>query len=416
MIDSGRLLAIAVGLYTVLLFGSQALMSIGFAACLVAILFAGTNGSLYRTSLGQVLVSSWGRRYLKATFVLLIAFFASVLAAQLFPVEIGGVHPRARWGTSIAKAVYFIWPILLSSALVMLEERAWRRVQNLWVGVFVVVSVFGVIELFTGWNPRGLVEQRPHASFGGLFTVNWIFGSYLTYASVMVFPFFFLLERASKRHWLGGRSTHWLALLIGALALFGTMSRMLWIALPLGLVLFLMLTLKGRTRWKALAAIVLALAGATLLPPVQKRLHYPRGLDQRTQLWKINWELFKMRPLTGVGWHENLPLAGAYFETHLPEAKEKFVGHAHSNLLEFLGGMGLLGLMAWLGWSLVTAGMAYLVSPGLFCAFVVLHLNGLTQVNFSETKTLHTVVWCVAFAMAANCRRSEQARPGMPRP
>ncbi len=411
MLDSRTFLTFAILAYTIALFGSQALMSLGFALCLLAIGVRAWRGPELSASVRRLLDSLWGSRYAKVTLLLLLAFFLSVLGARLFPVDIGGIQPRARWGTSLAKSIYFIWPLLFSAALLTLNERDWKRLQSAWVGAFAVVSIFGLIELTTGWNPRSFFEQRAHASFGGLYTVNWIFGSYLTYASVMVFPFFFLLDRARNQEWLVGPKTHGLILVIGGIALMGTMSRMLWIALPIGLTAYLIIRLRGAARWGAIAAIALTLAASSLLPPIRERLQYARGFEQRTQLWKINWEFFRMRPLTGVGWHENLPLAGAYFNTHLPQSKERFVGHAHSNILEFLGAMGLLGLVAWICWSVVTAALVLSVFPALFCAFIVFHLNGLTQVNFSETKTLHTVVWSIAMSLAMAVRRKPEKEP-----
>lgn len=390
--------------YTVSLFGSQAIMSVGFAACVAAVLVAAWKTPEYRREFVATCRSSWGRRYALSTGLLLAAFFLSLLGAALFPVELGGVQAHARWGTSVGKSIYFVWPLLLAAAMSMLDNRSWNRIQKVWLWGFVIVSLFGIIEFFTGWSPRQLVEHREHSRFGGVFTVDWIYGSYLTYATVMAFPFFLLLEFAASRQWLGSRRVHLVMLVVGVLALFGTMSRMLWIALPAGLFVFLLLSLRGKMRWLAMISVVALLYGAFQHPTVKERVYYGRGVDQRTTLWKVNWELFKMRPLVGVGWHQNLPLAGAYLDLHAPAGQEKFVGHAHSNILEFLGGMGVLGLLAWICWSVVTAGMAYSISPGLFCAFIVFHLNGLTQVNFSETKTLHTVIWCVAFALASQLR------------
>ena len=195
----------------------------------------------------------------------------------------------------------------------------------------------------------------------------------------------------------------------GAVVLAGTMSRTLWVALPLGLILLGVLRIRGQSRWLVVGAVLIAVGGASQLQTVQARLGYARGYEQRFNLWKINWEFFKMRPLTGVGFQKNNPLSAGYYREFMPGVKGKLVSHAHNNVLEFMGAMGGLGLLAFLAWSGVTGWLAFSVSPGLGCAWVVFHLNGMTQVNFFETKTLHMLIWTTAFAMASALRSRRTA-------
>ena len=112
------------------------------------------------------------------------------------------------------------------------------------------------------------------------------------------------------------------------------------------------------------------------------------------------------------GWHHNLELAGQWIRQWHP-GQEVFVGHAHNNLLEVLGGTGLFGLVGWIGWNL-WLGLALWrqsrpepgrpewfreLTQGFLAGFVVFHLNGLTQVNFWEGKVQHQISWVVAWVL-----------------
>jgi hypothetical protein len=56
---------------------------------------------------------------------------------------------------------------------------------------------------------------------------------------------------------------------------------------------------------------------------------------------------------------------------------------------------------------------AFGIGRGLFCAWIVLHLNGLTQVNVWEGKVEHQMAWALAWALAgliaANNARGKEA-------
>jgi O-antigen ligase len=181
---------------------------------------------------------------------------------------------------------------------------------------------------------------------------------------------------------------------------------MLWIALPIGIFAWICWALPPERRGTVLSAAVLGLILFILLPPVTRRILDFRGILTREELWSANVEFFKARPFTGVGWHHNIELSGYYLmERH--HVASVFSGHAHNNLLDVLGGTGLLGTLAWLAWcvlafaipiSLAQKGTGF--ARGLVCAWIVFQLNGLTQVNFWEAKVLHQIAWVMAWTLA----------------
>jgi O-antigen ligase len=158
-------------------------------------------------------------------------------------------------------------------------------------------------------------------------------------------------------------------------------------------------------RVKVLTAGFFGLILVFLLPPVTRRITEFRGILTREELWTANLDFFKARPLTGVGWHHNIELSGYYLmEKH--QITQVFSGHAHNNLLDMLGGTGLLGTVAWIAWCVLAFAMLIPLARngegfarGLFCAWIVFQLNGLTQVNFWEAKVLHQIAWVTAWAL-----------------
>ena len=225
----------------------------------------------------------------------------------------------------------------------------------------------------------------------------------------MIFPFFMVLAEVVDQKWIPRR----IALLLsvfGLLAIFGTYSRQVWLSLPLGIFLFILLRLPKRAALIAALLGVLSVAGLSQIHEVRERARSGMGVSERLDLWKINFEFFKMRPLTGIGWHHNLPMAGAYYKQFRPEVVNPFIGHAHSNIFEFLGGLGLIGLVAYLFWAYTTLRQAFGIGAGFFAAWIVFHLNGLTQVNLWESKVLHSMMWSIALILSLRVlRRRETA-------
>jgi O-antigen ligase len=110
-----------------------------------------------------------------------------------------------------------------------------------------------------------------------------------------------------------------------------------------------------------------------------------------------------------VGWRHTEEMSGYYLQ-ELTGEKDVFAGHAHNNFLDLLGGAGVLGALTWLAYCAFVLAILYRAlrrdrAPGLdfargmFCAWLVFQINGLTQVNFWEGKVEHQVAWMIAWAL-----------------
>ncbi len=399
---SERALLAGLSLYSILILGSQATMSLGIPILLLGALMGFGGPREFGMRIQEACRIPVMKQYLHATAFLVGAFILSLLGAAIFPLEIGGVSPEVKWVRDVWKAWYFFWPVAVVPCVLALSEASRKTLLRVFLGAFGIVALIGCFQFFTGW-PRP--QPVPGHSF---FHVTVFPGHHLSFASIAIFPFFLALSEVFESRWIGRKAAIAISIL-GLAAIFGTYSRQVWISLPVGLFAFAVTKLPKRAALAAVAAGILILAGLFQVPAVRERAESGMGIRDRVELWKANTELFKRRPVTGVGWHHNLPLAGGYFAEVYPENKSPFVGHAHSNFFEFLGGMGIVGVLAYLFWTLTTLRLSYAAGAGFFAAWVVFHLNGLTQVNFSESKVLHSMMWSIATAVTLVAIRQGRA-------
>lgn len=387
-----NLLKWAFVLYAVLNLISMATMSIGAALLFVALLISTPHLKIGELEYKNELQRRWSRLYLNLSLILAAACILSLVVAAFWPLGYEDHFVKVHFLKDCAKLWYLVWPLFLVIGLRRLQEKDQALIFKTWLGTFGLLSLIGIFQYFTGW-PR----PQPIPGSEGYFHATLFLGHHLSVASVLIFPYFVALEGAFR--WI---------VLPGTLTLFLTYSRALWIALPLGVGFWIFLSLKGKMRVLCLALGCLLLGGLLQLPWVVARLSAQIGITSRLELWKANLEFFELRPWTGAGWHHNLELSGYYLLNKTHDVTV-FSGHAHNNLIDMLGGTGLLGTFAWLAWN---GGLFYILikkktilfqglnfSRAFLCAFVVFHINGITQVNFWEGKVQHQLAWMIAWVL-----------------
>ncbi len=423
-----RWIVFATRFYAVSTLFSQAAMSIGAAAVGSALLFWAARPASWPG------VRNWARsmvsaqplvQYYKVSLFLAIACFVSLLGLRIAPIRVEGFDAiLPSWGRDLAKLWYFVWGPLLALALGVLSAEQQKRVWRAWAFAFLVFSIVGCLQFFTGWPRPQVIPNLP-----GRFHATLFIGHHLSVASIWIFPFFAILgavfSKPIRDHW--GLSRAFLAglALLGFTVLILTFSRMLWLALPVGILVFTLLFQRGlrikQVVWVCLG-LCLAVSLAGQVPAIKDRMLSSMGSTERFALWRVNWKFFSERPLTGAGWHHNLELAGQVLRKERPEGPV-FVGHAHNNAIDVLGALGSLGLVAWLVWNawlareLVRLGFGVGVpawvsdlSRAWLAAFVVFHLNGLTQVNFWEGKVQHQLFWVVGWVLLWRYRQTSTER------
>lgn len=367
-------------------------MSIG-----AAVLFAWILGDLMVDARWRELRwrnSPW-RLYLELSGALILAIAVSLVAAALFPLSYSGHSVLVQSITELGKTWYFVWPPLVAWALSRLDRTQQNQILSGWLVFACLLGVVGIQQYWTGWPrpqifPRAIEAPiRYHATL--------FLGHHLSVASVFIFPFFVGLDRLKERPRI------WLA--VGLLAIGGTLfltfSRTLWVGMAVGLLFWALASLPRRWSMTALGAVGLIALLMIQSSVVRERLYNSMGVEPRLELWAANWEFFKQRPLTGVGWLKNEELAGYFLQEKHP-GREIFVGRAHNNILEILAQLGILGFAAWACWSLWITIRFWRVGRsgqwGILTAWVVFQINGLTQVNQWEGKVMHQLCWVLAWS------------------
>lgn len=355
---------------------------------------------------------------------LLVTCWGSLVVANYFPYAYADHAPEITFH-GFLKIWYLLVPAVLVYAYVAISDSESFSLSTLvkpwWIATFILMMVT-VFQFFTGWpHPSQLIPGQTHLYHGTLFL-----GHHLSTASIFLFPTFTALAvtmghftRSDRKSPVISPRLALLAGLSGALILFLSYARTAWIALLIGFALLFKKYLFPRLTRKqwvggAIASII-AVGLFAQTPLVKERIEKLYGVNERFRLWQANFDFFTHRPLTGIGWLKTQEMSEHYFKSIDPVYyKGYFWGHAHSNFFEMLGGTGLLGLLAFLGWSLFTLRFAHRLSVrfelgrdyfhadfarGIFIALLLLHFNGLTNVTFWEGKVMHQQMLAVGMLL-----------------
>lgn len=381
--------------YLVLSLGSMATMSIGIGLVVLATLAAMARGWRLRLSAEE-------RAMFWAGMALTWACIVSLAAADTWPPNYGGKTSVVDWASELPKFWYLLAPPFLSAAFRSLSPAWHSRAIRVWIYAMGVFSLVCFVQFFTGWpRPQGIPGFPPY------FHMTGFLGHHLSLASIWIFPAFVALslwrEEPVARRALG------VAGVLGVVALIGTFSRTLWVALPVGLGIWAIVAggrILPRRALAATAAVLIALIAATQVPAIRDRYTSLYNFNERAHLWEANLSFAADRPLVGVGFRHNQELAAYYLQEKLG-TQDVFTGHAHNNLIDMLGGTGLLGALAWLAWCAVFTVLVWrrarqgsALAWGVFCAWIVFQLNGLTQVNFWEGKVEHQLMIALALVLS----------------
>lgn len=401
-----RWLALALGIYFVATLISMASMSIGLGIFISGLLYAfeGPVG-VWRALRAEWRDNPTLRTYCLISTALLFTLLVSLVAGKIWPLGYDNQYIEVNFLKDMAKARYLFYPPFFLIAWTRIDEADRKRVMRAWLIAFGLLSIFGVIQHFVGW-PRYVPIGNTN---GQRFHTLLFLGQHLSVANVLLFPLFACLDYITKKDLILPRNLLILFTLAGAAALFFTYSRMAWIAVPIAVFVWAVISLPRKQAWLLAAVIAVITYFAGQLPTVQARWEDFSGITTRRLLWQANFEFWKERPLTGTGWHHNLELSQYYLHWVRP-GLINFVGHAHNNFIEMLAGTGLIGASAWIGWcawiiyslwrlrkNSGTQGIHF--ARGLFCAWIAFHISGMTQVNFWEAKVLHSLMLMVGLTL-----------------
>jgi len=298
------------------------------------------------------------------------------------------------------------------------------RWQNVLFWTALIVGCYGVVQHFI---PIDLVRATKITQYNSVFegrTITRVFGTFnhpLTFSSVYLFYACLFVGLGLSN--IPGRWWWFLNGCLAYLVVLWTESRVAWFAIPVTWLVLGFSKGKRKMLYSLLLGIAVFVSIFALDPSLRSRWKEVSSDVNRSRLWATNWEMFKANPWVGIGFNNNERRCRDYIEQIYPGIPEKRCGHAHSNVLQILSSMGILGTMAfvWL-WGEIFAALFTLLSRypkeqteywlalGLFAGFVGFQIQGLTQWNFGDAEVLHNVVffWAV---LASLLHKSSECAP-----
>lgn len=232
----------------------------------------------------------------------------------------------------------------------------------------------------------------------GHFRVGGIIGYMMTGGNlVMWLPVLIVLAMENK--FFGWRKYAFYGVLAAALmATLLNATRGVWLAIGIIAPVLILLFMKSKLKGVAVLALLAVFTAGIFysVPVLQNRLvtitdTKMQSNSERLLLWQSARNMFADYPITGVGYgefHDN------YQEKYiLPEAKERYLGHAHSNFFQVLAEGGILGVAGLLAWWLSTAiycirgwfgsrNIGYLTFLGIFAGIM---LQGMTEYTMGDS-------------------------------
>jgi O-antigen ligase len=418
----------ALPIYAVFSLTSMAGMNIGFVFILAAVVcgFAVYREAPLRSPNANLLAAVKG--YKLWGWILFAACVFSLFCAQIFPYAYAGHNPEVTWH-GYQKIWYLICPYLILTAFryslaadpIRGEVRFEKTVRAWWITIFFLLAM-GINQFFNGWPfPQG-IPTNP-----GYYHAILLMGHHLSVSSIVIFPAFTALAIAFGTF---TRTRKIPALeasvgLAGLIILFLTYARTTWLAIPIGIILLFARYLNPKKLLASAIVLIVALAALSQTSFLKERIQNGMGIQERMNLWIASIDYFKHRPITGIGWLKNAEMSEFYFKENHPETYHQyFWGHSHSNFFEMLGGTGIIGLLAFFGWSFFTLKLSYQTSMrarnagelrwsdfswGIFVALLLLHFNGLTNVTFWEGKVMHQQMLAVGMLLILQVFVSQKA-------
>jgi len=402
--------------YGVLSLSTMAGMGIGGGLFVLAtVFFLGTEKKALFTP-------SWLVYYLWPTFLVLVAAFLSLAAAQIWPpLEEASLGFR-----ELKKFHYFLYPPLVAWAFLKLSDRLeCHPFWTAWGGMVLFSGLLAILQFFgTDIFPESWLKGRFFRPVGetGRFHGQGLMFFHLSFASSMCFG---VAASGARILWpekwdSRGRKFFWWSVFVAALAgAFFSYSRIALVAIVAILVIL------GFLKRPALGLIVSGLClflGLIIWwqsPSLRARFEQTQsGNWERRLMWSSALDMAAERPLIGFGFGRS----GRYtphFAEKIIGVKTPFSSHAHNNILDTLaatGLIGLLGYLAWFGSLFYWAWVAFREKPSwvaaaALAAMVGFQINGFTQVNVWDGKSQHSLmIWAgVIIALHYRARGDSKA-------
>lgn len=306
------------------------------------------------------------------------------------------------------------WAIVLYGLVFALQE-IWseqfeRRLLIVWAVLVAITGSYAWFQCVTGIDLiRNEVIQ---AQQGGIFRATGWFSASLTFAYSFGISLFAM---SLPTYQCFGRRVA-VIFVIGALGVISPVARGAWLAGSGTVLVYLLFTKKWWTAPLTAAGFYGVSKFLTTFSSGfggkiegMATMQVDHSSSVRLDLWKAYWNMFVDHPWFGVGLEQGDKFLPDYFAKL--GIHQEFYSHAHNNLLQFLGGAGIFGLITYCGLNAVIFFKAWRlrkVTPwgwSILLAQVYLQLGGLTEVNFHDGEVTHMFVFTWAILLVLENRQ-----------
>ncbi len=313
----------------------------------------------------------------------------------------------------------FLWKVLLGMTLLMSLIAAFQFWAGYLFGESFILDWKVLVDGTREYQPKRffrLVAGTLHSHAQGLMFFH------LSFATAISFSINYLLARVLWPMQEDGKKLQIFLListLIAAAALYFTYSRTAWITL---VVIPVVLCFLRKPKWGlvvlGMGPILVAILWLSS-SSVRQRVHDSAGWTGRYYVWASSLEMVKDRPIWGVGFGKSGAYTDHYAEQFLGGTKS-FSSHAHNNMLDALATTGALGFLAYLFWFGLFGYYAWQLfrrappdrrwlPAALLGAWVAFQINGLTQVNFYDGKSQHSLMFWASLLIALWLREAKSS-------
>lgn len=390
-------------------------------------------GALAIVAVGVVRISRTRRVVVPATRVWLAVggfLLALVAATVVSPTPLWSVVGRP--GRHTGLAMYAVYAVLLAAAVRLYARESPAHLVKALVITAVPVSLYGLAQA-AGIEPFGwdAVEGGPQvfSTFGNAnFFSAWL---------AIIVPL--AVWGALTRTWPApARAASGLLAAVAVVAADASHSLQGPVAAAAGTALVgaVWLFTAGGVVRRIRGPLVAAAAGAVVAigaalatgvgPSAGVREGVASSLGSRLPKWQVALDIFRDRPLFGVG----LGNYGSWFHTYRPESEAvrglaRSVDAPHNVFLDMLASGGILLFVAYLsvvavtGWALVVglrrlAGEERLLLAAFGGAWLAYQVQSLVSIDVPPLAVLHWVLAGVIIAVGANPPLRERPLPGAP--
>ncbi|MCO5142789.1 MAG: O-antigen ligase family protein [Oligoflexia bacterium] len=414
--NQGQIWRWALATYGMLSLSSMAGMGIGGALFILCTLVLMVVDKSLRESFFLALRTE--RAFLYASGFIFLSAALSLFAAKIWPPD-----PQLEGFKELKKFHYFLYPFFIGFALKKGADQIERHPFWFFYGLaFMLCGVIAGVQFFAkDLFPAEWLSHRFFRSSGntGRYHGQGLMFFHLSFASAMTFGVALGLSRLLwPLKWEKLKSRlYWTAVaILSSLGLYFSFSRIGLLAL-VSVIVFLLFLKKPKIGLIGVVLTALLIFGLwTNSTSLRDRFLESRaGMTERVYLWAASWEMFIDRPIVGFGFGRSASYTPKYIDKILNGEKPNMTSHAHNNILDTLASTGLVGVLAYFLWFglLISFGIrAFLksenhmrwLSAAALAGMLGFQINGLTQVNFWDGKSQHSLMIWAGILVALNLR------------